>query len=534
MISYKPAIQKWILLAVTLLMILAAAVPAAADEAEGWKTKGKKTWYYMAGESGTVKAVGLQKIGSHYYYFNSSGLMQTGWVKTADGYRYFRTTGRTGKLGRMYRGGLQTIDGGLFCFDENGVLVTGFTKVGKYTYYFKPTGKPGKVGKAVVSKWVKYEGDKYYFGPKARMLRKKWVGSYYVGKDGKRQKNTVTPDGYKLDSKGKKVSSKKVNGWVKLSKKWYYFDLKKKKFLKSTFKKIDGKRYYLDEDGVRVKGWQTINGSRYYFSKKGVAQTGEVEIGGKYYYFSKKGKLQINKTVDGYTTNADGEITARPTSNRPKVLIAAGHGQGDSGAASSLGMEYLKTREFASMIYKNLKASGKVDVTYYKDGSTSYDMYQRNAAALGSITDYNTGIKGNGKLKSTVKSRLKASSACPDLWDYDYVLEVHFNATAESNKDIGGNGVCKGFGVYVNHLKSSNMKKIDNLFLTNVGKTGFKLWGLQLSAKLLNARICQELGVNYSLIETAFIDDADDMKFYNKNKEKMAAAISSAIDDYLT
>ena len=462
---YKLTIRSLVMVMLALLMMTAAAAAVSAEETEGWVKKGKKVYYYLAGDEGAVKATGLQQIGSRYYFFSPKGVLQTGWVETEDGYRFFREKGKPGKLGRMYTG-LKTIDGNLYCFDENGVVMTGFTRIGKRTYFFSAKGGPGRYGRAYINKWAKHEGEKYYFGPKGRMLKKRWVGDYYVGKDGKRLKNTVTPDGYQVNAKGKKVSDNKVDGWVKLDKKWYYFDLKKKKFLVSKFKKIDGERFYLDAEGVRVTGWQTIGKYIYYFSKDGVASTGATEIDGKNYYFNKKGRLQISKEVDGYTTDEEGVITSKPkNADLPKVLIVAGHGQGDPGVTSSLGMESAKTREFAALIYKNLKDSEIVDVSYYHNGSLSYDMYQRNGAALGNITSYSTGIKGNGKLKSTVKTRLKASSACAKLWEYDYVIEVHFNATGAAAKDISGNGYYKGFGIYINQYKSAKKRKIDTAMI---------------------------------------------------------------------
>ena len=43
-----------------------------------------------------------------------------------------------------------------------------------------------------------------------------------------------------------------------------------------------------------------------------------------------------------------------------------------------------------------------------------------------------------------------------------------------------------------------------------------------------------EIGVNYSLLETCFIDDKDDMKFYLKKRDKMAEAVAKAIVKYLS
>ena len=110
------------------------------------------------------------------------------------------------------------------------------------------------------------------------------------------------------------------------------------------------------------------------------------------------------------------------------------------------------------------------------------------------------------------------------------MLEVHSNAAVA--KDEKGNGVCKGFGIYVNADKSGKARTIDNRIVANMRSTGSAIWGggVVESSTLLNARVCNELGVNYSLIETAFIDDRDDMKFYKSKKKAMAKAVVKAIE----
>ena len=42
----------------------------------------------------------------------------------------------------------------------------------------------------------------------------------------------------------------------------------------------------------------------------------------------------------------------------------------------------------------------------------------------------------------------------------------------------------------------------------------------------------QDLPVEGGLLETAFIDDKDDMEYYNKNKEAMAKAVANALVSY--
>ena len=517
---------------IILIMVFCMTAPAEPDKA-GWETSGKQTFYYVSTENGLIRAVGLQQIGDAYFYFAANGEMRTGWVATADGYRYFTPDGAVGTKGRMFTG-LHKISGRRYHFNELGVVSTGFLQLKNGSYYFSKTGGAGVIGAAVTRKWVRCNGARRYFGTDGKMVTNAWVGDYYVGADGARLTNAITPDGYVLGKSGKKTGRVTSSGWTKTGGRYYYYNAKSKKLVRKRFLTIGGDTYYLDADGVRAKGWKTIGSFQYYFNSRGIRQSGKVTIKGKDYYFNARGRLQISKTVDGYTTDENGVIISENTGtgSGAKVLIVAGHGQGDVGAQSSLGQEYLYTRKFAKLIYDKLSAGGKVDVSYYMNGSTGYDLYQRNRDTLGSLT---ASITGTGGAQSRVKSALKSNSAIPDLWEYDYVLEVHFNATAAASKDEKGNGACKGFGIYVNSYKSAKQRKIDTKIVANMRKMGSVIWGggVVTSGSLLNARVCNELGVNYSLIETAFIDDKDDMKFYKAKKDEMAAAVASAIESYL-
>ena len=523
---YRTSGRKIIRLALLFALLAGTIVPAAPPEA-GWHTEGKNTFYYVSAAQEMIRAVGLQQIDGSFYYFKSDGTMQTGWVATADGYRYFQPEGAAGQRGAMYTG-LHRISGKWYHFSENGVLSTGFCELKKGCYFFRKTGAAGVIGSAVTKAWVKCSGAKRYFDAKGKMVTDAWVGDYYVGPSGARVTSAVTPDGYVVGKKGRKVSRLTASGWKRVKGRYYYFNAKTGKLARNKFKTIDGETYYLDENGARVKGWKIIGSYKYYFNSQGQRQSGKVTIDGKSYYFNSKGRLQISATVDGYTTDENGEIiSGNGSAGKKKILVVAGHGQGDPGATSSLGMEYIKTREFAKMICDGLSSDGMVSVDYYKDGSTDYDMYQRSKAALGSLT---SSITGRGSVAAKVKKALKQTSAVPDLWEYDYVLEVHFNAAVA--KDEKGNGVCKGFGIYVNADKSAKARTIDNRIVANMRSTGSAIWGggVVESSTLLNARVCNELGVNYSLIETAFIDDRDDMKFYKSKKKAMAKAVVKAIE----
>ncbi len=474
--------RKHSILKILCLTALLLMVSAAAAFAEGWVTTGNQVSYTL---SNGKKAEGLTQINGKTYYFQK-GALKTGWVKTKDGVRYFAVKGTAGNLGRMLTG-LQTISGKKFFFSaKTGILQTGMQKVGKYVYYFAETDTLGTHGAAAVKKFIVYQGGTYYFSAKGRMVKNKWAKGSYLGADGKKLVSTVTPDSYLVDAQGKKVKKVKT-GLVEINGKTYYWNKKKAAFLKNTTYKVGKVTYVFDANGVGT----------------------------------------VKNTADAGSSN-----------KRPRILIVAGHGQGDGGATSSLGQESVKTREFARLIYQQLLASGKVDVTFYKDGSASYDMYQQNVATLGSTgANLASKITGKGKIKKKVIKAMKKNANLPVLTNYDYVLEVHFNATAANAKDISGNKAYKGFGFYLNQYKTKT--NLEKNICASIAKLGFKIWGgsargngVNLSGTLFNARICQELGVSYALVETAFIDDKDDMTFYKKHKKAMAAAIATNIVAY--
>ena len=408
----KSGRKLWACSLLMLLFLVLMSTTALAAKT-GWKQVGKKIYYYVAGEDGREKATGLRKIGKRYYYFNKNGVMKTGWVKTSEGFRYFKPTGNVGATqGSMYTG-LKTIGKYKYYFDKNGVVTTGLRTVKKKTYFFSTNKNMGVRGRSLKNRWKTVKGVKYYFKSDGTMAKNCWVNkTYYVDKNGQMLKNTVTPDGYLVGSNGKKASKNKVKGWVKINGKYHYYNASKKKLLTSCWKQVNGKYYYLDEDGVRVTGWQNIGKNRYYFNSKGVRQTGLKTLKGKTYYFDAKGRLQRNTTIDGYTIDANGVATKIPgtDSGKKKILIIAGHGQGDPGATSSWGYESNYTRQFAKLIYNELKSSGKVDVTFYKNGSSNYDCYQQNAKTLGSGgLNLSSKITGKGTNRSKVLSGIKTN-----------------------------------------------------------------------------------------------------------------------------
>lgn len=176
---------------------------------------------------------------------------------------------------------------------------------------------------------------------------------------------------------------------------------------------------------------------------------------------------------------------------KKKVFIIAGHGEGDPGACSKWGQEADYTRELATLIQDALGTL--VNVTMYDQDKNCYTQ-----SKAGKVPTYS---------------------------DYDFTLEVHFNA--KTKKDPDGDGNFTGTGGYIH--PSNAGRSIARKIIDQVVALGFKEWLLAESTGLLNLNRAQNQGAKYFLLETAFIDDGDDMKFYTARKAKFARAIAQGI-----
>lgn len=184
------------------------------------------------------------------------------------------------------------------------------------------------------------------------------------------------------------------------------------------------------------------------------------------------------------------------TMAKKKVLLIAGHGKNyngsyDPGACSKWGEEATFTRELATLVQKSIGSA--LDVTMYPQSKNCYS-YSKN----GQVPDYD---------------------------NYDYVLEFHFNA--KTKKDPNGNGSFTGVGGYY-HPNNSGRSIADDI-VNAIVSLGFKKWQNCTSTGLHNLNRAQAAGTKYFLLETAFIDDGDDMKWYTENKAAVAKAISQTL-----
>ena len=173
------------------------------------------------------------------------------------------------------------------------------------------------------------------------------------------------------------------------------------------------------------------------------------------------------------------------------MLIICGHGDGDPGACACGYQEATLVREYAPLLKKALSGYADVDVF-----DTSKNMYKY--------------------LKSGHSFNFK---------NYDYVIELHFNAAAYDTK---GNNKTTGTEILV-HTSEKGVS-VEEAILKNICALGFKNRGVKPRSNLLNMNVCKgSQGVSYALIETCFIDDLDDVKLYQTHKESIALAIAQGV-----
>ena len=254
--------------------------PKPVEKKQGWVKEGN-TWYYF--ENGTV--VRNKWIGSTYWVGADGKMATSAWVDN----------------GRYYVG-------------ANGEWV----KDAKKPEAPKPVEK--KQG------WVK-EGNEWYFYYQGQLTKNAWVGSYWLGSDGKMATSAWVDNGrYYVGANGAWVKDakkpeapkpvEKKQGWKKEDNSWYYYEqdgtLARNKWIGDT--------YWVGKDGKMVtENW--VDNDRFYVDKSGKKDPSikkkviindelgwQKRNGGEWYYYEKDGSLARNKWVGNYWLGADGRM----------------------------------------------------------------------------------------------------------------------------------------------------------------------------------------------------------------------------------
>lgn len=248
------------------------------------------------------KKQGWVKEGNTWYYFENGSVARNKWI----GSTYW--VGADGKMATN-----SWVDNGRYYVGVNGAWV----KDAKKPETPKPVEK--KQG------WAK-EGTAWYYYHQGQIVKNAWVGSYWLGSDGKMATSAWVDNGrYYVGANGvwdknaKKQEApkpvEKKQGWKKEDNAWYYYDngeVARNKWIGDTYwvgadgkmvtdNWVDNDRFYVDKSGkkdpsIKKKviindelGWQKRNG-------------------GEWYYYEKDGSLARNKWVGNYWLGADGKM----------------------------------------------------------------------------------------------------------------------------------------------------------------------------------------------------------------------------------
>ena len=99
-------------------------------------------------------------------------------------------------------------------------------------------------------------------------------------------------------------NGKPVTGWKRIDGKWYYFEANG--VMQMGWKQISGKWYYLHTDGAMRTGWRQIDGKWYYLRSNGEMATSEwrQDKVGKWYYLRSNGEMEVSQMRKGNDGNS--------------------------------------------------------------------------------------------------------------------------------------------------------------------------------------------------------------------------------------
>ena len=307
----------------------------------GWFTVAGE-WYYASTMNGRLYK-GLHTINGVQYYFDNTGVMQTGEVISEN---HVLTINSSGVVT-----GTKEMQDGWSCYDEewyyyqNGKPYTGwvgayYVSAGKMlcnseitwnnkTYYLEEDGtyktnawiRDGRYyakadGSEAQDEWLELDGNLYYFNSWGANV--KYLNYYGVSKE----TGVYREDGAYISSEGyaqgwalidgsyyyKEGENFIVNQTKKINGDWYLFDAHGKMVTGFSTYEYDSSawvsyyydwgKFYYGQDGRRCYyvGWQVIDGKWYYFDTNSESATGWQIINGVRYYFD----TESHAMVTGY------------------------------------------------------------------------------------------------------------------------------------------------------------------------------------------------------------------------------------------
>ena len=483
---------------------------------------------------------------------SSDALAAQGWVKTGNAWYFYNQNGvlvRNPWAGNYWLGAdgkMVTnawVDNGRYYVDANGAWVKGAQKPavpkpavaqkqgwvqsgGAWYYYYQ--------GNVVKNAWV----GSYWLGADGKMVTSSWVdgGRYYVGTNGVWDKNAKKPEAPKPVTP--KPAEVKKQGWVKEGSTWYYFEngaLARNKWISSTYwvgadgkmatsSWVDNGRYYVGANGVwdknakkpeapkpveKKQGWKKENNIWYYYNEDGTFARNKWAGN---YWLGSDGKMATNAWVDNgrYYVDANGawvKDASKDKNTKRSIFLDPGHGGSDSGAVSG----GVREKDLTLSVYN--KVSSKL-------------------ATLGYTVLTSRNVDKDVDLVDRADQANKANA--------DMLLSIHFNA--------GGRGIARGIETYYYQATADRVPKINKENHNNPER-------LERSRKLANKvqqnllyqtgandrgvkrasfTVLRETSIPSILVELGFIDNPEERNKIKTNEyqERLANGIVDGIVEY--
>ena len=174
--------------------------------------------------------------------------------------------------------------------------------------------------------WTQTGNVWYYFNAKGQQVKNAWVGSYWLGSDGKMVTDSWVDGGkYYVGSQGWWVKDAvKKTGWSQTGNTWYLYD-NQGNLVKNAWSGnywvgsdgkmvtnswVDGGKYYVGSDGKWVKDAKkaTEDKKPAEDKKSDTKKTGWVQTGSVWYHYNNQGELTKNAWVGSYWVGSDGKM----------------------------------------------------------------------------------------------------------------------------------------------------------------------------------------------------------------------------------
>ena len=343
--------------------------------------------------------------------------------------------------------------------------------------------------------WVKSGSAWYYYNAQGQQVRNAWVGSYWLGADGKMAVNSWVDGGkYYVGSQGwwvkdapKQTATPKATekpiiqtGWVKSGSAWYYYNAQGQQVRNAWVGS-----YWLGADGkMAVNSW--VDGGKYYVGSQGwwvkdapkqveepkkkdtpksiKKKTGWVKDGNAWYHYNEQGILTKNAWVGSYWLGADGKMAVNSWVDEGKYYV------GNQGWWVKDAKTSVTTPEKTRAVAQGNNATNDQYTGYYKVTGLYIPVYDSNGKILSHISQGTVVFKD---ARASVSGRIPVQVA--GLIGYVNPAQVEeVNASTTFIPDY----VSDGKYVYHRYSKYSSVKVAYHNPNMQVGKSYYSADGI--------------------------------------------------------